>query len=469
MERRVPLIGGPLSRRWSLVLGVLVGLLASPSVASGQGGAGEETVYNNDFGGAVGPEWAPQQLTTSPGGERFLGRFGNGSARLRLTALPDHENLSVEFDLYVLDSMDGNDTGPGSGEDEDGIANPDVFTFSADGAQLKRTTFGNRHPQAYPGDFPGASNPPKTGATATDSLGFDEDTTFRVSLSFPHSGNAVSIVAAASGLDDLDDESWGIDNVEVTATPGCDSPFEPGDGGQEIVGTPGNNTLIGTDGNDVICGLGGNDEIFGGGGQDVMLGGAGKDFLDGEAGPDLFLGERGADRLIDPVAGELDTFSGGPGTDLLSYSGSARTGGVIATIGGVGGDGEGDVIRNSIENLRGTRFNDRLTGNGKRNWLIGFLGTDRLRGKRKADRLRGGGGDDILIGNAGPDRLQGGVGSDDLFGDSGRDFFFGGPADDSLFAKDGRVDRRLNGGPGELDSAEYDSAERSKLRSVELR
>jgi hypothetical protein len=115
-----------------------------------------------------------------------------------------------------LDWLYGNDTGPESGEEGEG-SEPDIFTFSADGTLLKKTTFGNRHPQAFPGDYPGASNPPKTGATASESLGFDEDTTFRLSLSFPHSGNTLAFTAAGIGLEDLNDESWGLDNVSVSA------------------------------------------------------------------------------------------------------------------------------------------------------------------------------------------------------------------------------------------------------------
>jgi hypothetical protein len=187
-------------------------------LASGDAEAASEQVYSNDFATAIGPAWSTQEDETSPDGERFLGRFANDdSATLSLSGLPAHDRLVVEFDIYIMDSMDGNDTGPESGEEEDGVAHPDIFAFSADGTLLKKTTFGNRHPQAFPGDYPGASNPPKAGATAVDSLGYDEDTTFRLSLSFPHSGNTVAFTAAGSGLEDLNDESWGLDNVSVSA------------------------------------------------------------------------------------------------------------------------------------------------------------------------------------------------------------------------------------------------------------
>jgi hypothetical protein len=81
-------------------------------------------------------------------------------------------------------NRDSSAAGPGSGEGSD----PDIFEFSADNKLLKRTTFGNRHPQAFRGDYPGAENPPKTGSIAIDTLDYDEDTTFRLTLSFPTPG-----------------------------------------------------------------------------------------------------------------------------------------------------------------------------------------------------------------------------------------------------------------------------------------
>ncbi len=207
-------------RTWPALALLTAGLAAAfVLLASGEAKAAPETVYSNDFAAAaVGPEWSNQNLETSPSGQRFLGRLANeDSATLSLPGLPAHDRLVVEFDIYIMDSMDGNDTGPESGEEEDGVAHPDVFGFSADGILVKQTTFGNRHPQAFPGDYPGASNPPKTGATALDSLGYDEDTTFRLSLSFPHSGNALAFTAAGHGLEDLNDESWGLDNISVSA------------------------------------------------------------------------------------------------------------------------------------------------------------------------------------------------------------------------------------------------------------
>lgn len=204
--------------RWRFLRAILAAALALALALVAEGAAAADPVYETDFGAGVGPEWSSNLGTTSPDGESFHGRFDEDDATtLNLAGLPAHDRLIVEFDIYVIDSMDGNDTGPGSGEEEDGVSHPDIFRFSADGALVKQTTFGNRHPQAFPGDYPGDSNPPKTGATEEENLGYGEETTFRVLLTFPHSAASLAFEAAGIGLEDIGDESWGLDNVKVSA------------------------------------------------------------------------------------------------------------------------------------------------------------------------------------------------------------------------------------------------------------
>jgi hypothetical protein len=215
-------------RAWTrigwLAVGVLIGTIGLALLFSARSSAAPTAVYSTDFEAGVGPEWSNSEAEVSPDGEGFTGRFDEEeSTILSLAGLPAHNVAVVEFDIYIFDSMDGNDTGPGSGEEDEG-SHPDIFRFSADGALLKQTTFGNRHPQAFPGDYPGASNPPKTGATAEDDLGYDESTTFRVVLSFPHTASTLAFTAAGTGLEDANDESWGLDNVSVSTEQGPAAP-----------------------------------------------------------------------------------------------------------------------------------------------------------------------------------------------------------------------------------------------------
>ncbi|MCI5097906.1 MAG: hypothetical protein MRY77_16460, partial [Rhodobacteraceae bacterium] len=69
---------------------------------------------------------------------------------------------------------------------------------------------------------------------------------------------------------------------------------------------------------------------------------------------------------------------------------------------GTGGDAARDLYF-GIENLIGTRFADRLTGNEGRNQLNGYWGDDMLFGYGDRDQLKGGLGNDTIDGGAGSD------------------------------------------------------------------
>jgi ankyrin repeat protein len=213
------------------------GLLFRPRYADwSEPNAQTKTVYSNDFeSGFVGPEWstaplpgaqqAPLRISTTPAGKRrFLGDFGSQTARLSLKDLPEHREISVSFDLYVLRSWDGND----------GNVGPDIWSLSmVDGPTLLQTTFANFcavlspriRLQAYPGEYAGDHYPLQTGAMETNSLGYTfpvagkmvpMDAVYRLNYTFAHTGKLLFLDFAARGLQELSDESWGIDNVQVS-------------------------------------------------------------------------------------------------------------------------------------------------------------------------------------------------------------------------------------------------------------
>jgi hypothetical protein len=173
--------------------------------------------FKNFTTGPAGSEWSTAQMSTSPSGQRFLGELGNTSTTLTLDSLPVHSQLILEFDIYIIDSWNGNG----------GIGNaaaPDIIEISVvGGAVLKRTTFSNKPSdvQAYPGDYPGGVNAAGTGSFGKGTLGYDVDpdhfgdSSYRLRLTFNHVGANIAI-RFRSQQTSGQNERWGIDNVRLT-------------------------------------------------------------------------------------------------------------------------------------------------------------------------------------------------------------------------------------------------------------
>ena len=210
--RRLPLLGCA-----ALVLAGLAGF----APVTGRGPA--TVVYRADFADGPGEEWSSRAFADTPeGGRRFLGPFaGNDAVTLRLRDLPAHRTVTVRFDLYVIGSWDG-DGSAGSG--------PDFWRLGLeDGTTLLQTTFSNYNgtngifiPQHYPNAW-GKRHPGRTGAVENDTLGYTngerQDAVYRLSFTFTHNRSDLSLQFSSRNLQDVLDESWGIDNVEVLTTP----------------------------------------------------------------------------------------------------------------------------------------------------------------------------------------------------------------------------------------------------------
>ncbi|KAM3116326.1 calcium-binding protein [Phormidesmis sp. 146-33] len=204
---------------------------------------------------------------------------------------------------------------------------------------------------------------------------------------------------------------------------------------ENVVGSDGNDRLIGNDQINSLSGGNGDDVIEARGGNDTLYGNDGNDTLMGEAGDDTLIGGASADLL-----------QGGEGNDTASYI--TATAGVIASLttgAGATGDARGDVFQ-SIENLEGSAYSDRLIGDQFANILSGLGGDDFLDGRDGDDALYGGDGRDRLLGSGGNDQIFGGAGDDDLDGGDGNDFLSGGEGDDFLEGQAGND--RLEGGLG---------------------
>ncbi|WP_372096669.1 beta strand repeat-containing protein [Tistrella mobilis] len=117
--------------------------------------------------------------------------------------------------------------------------------------------------------------------------------------------------------------------------------------------------------------------------NDQLTGSARAETLRGFAGDDILEGGNGADRL-----------EGGEGSDTASYAGAASAVTIDLATGTRSGAAAAGDIYDSIENLRGSAFADRLSGDDGANTLEGGDGDDRLVGRGGEDHLIGGNGTD---------------------------------------------------------------------------
>jgi hypothetical protein len=151
---------------------------------------------------------------------------------LTLQDLPAHGYVKLSFDLFIIRSWDG-DSRPSPPGSPSGPG-PDIWSLTADlGLTLLYATFDNHHMepyvgwhrQSYPQEYPDGDLLPQSGAAEKNTLGYQHDfptgqshnvdSVYRLTFTFPHLASRLDIDFAASGLQPLTDESWGLDNVRV--------------------------------------------------------------------------------------------------------------------------------------------------------------------------------------------------------------------------------------------------------------
>ena len=175
------------------------------------------------------------------------------------------------------------------------------------------------------------------------------------------------------------------------------------DNADTLTGDPFNaNQIFGLDGADVISGRGGHDFLLGGDGNDHIIGGTGRDVIRGNAGADTLNGESEEDWV---------QFNDAPGRVELDLG--AGTGTV--------GDAAGDIYI-SIENIRGSTFDDVIVGSAGRNQILGDGGDDTITTAGGNDVVWGDAGDDVLIGSSAGETFYGGTGADVIDGAGGNDW-----------------------------------------------
>jgi Ca2+-binding RTX toxin-like protein len=221
-----------------------------------------------------------------------------------------------------------------------------------------------------------------------------------------YGGNGVdsAIYWSATGAINVDLQNAGANTGEARG-----DTFKSIEG---LGGTSFSDILRGDERNNRLLGRDGNDRLDGRDGNDILFGDAGDDSLNGGGGTDTLVGGDGADRL-----------SGSSGIDTASYA-FADSAVTVNLEDDTQNSGEafGDTF-SKVENVRGSSFDDVLTGDTRMNRLAGGAGDD---------TLSGGAGNDKLVGDTGADVLSGGSGRDQLFGGAGRDILTGGASVDAF-------------------------------------
>ncbi|MCX5689456.1 MAG: hypothetical protein NTV94_06675 [Planctomycetota bacterium] len=197
-------------------------LASAALVAAAAASCYADISYRADFQAEAGPEWSNRLVETTPlGGQRILGQFSNETIILTLASVRAGEMVNLSFDFLAIRTWDGNEGGGGPGPDTFSVAvhkGPDLVdaTFAVgDPASAHRMTYSDK-----PG---GGDVLSRAGAAANDSLGYlwrgaVLDATWHMHFAFVAPEDGLVIKFAASGLQPIDDESWALDNVELTST-----------------------------------------------------------------------------------------------------------------------------------------------------------------------------------------------------------------------------------------------------------
>ena len=387
-------------------------------------------------------------LTGGPGAEQMLGEAGTDS----VSGGDGNDNVGGGLDNDAVDGGAGDDTlegaatvpfgddviSGGPGNDTLGSASSADGRDSFSGGDGRDGVDYSARP-AIPLSitFDGSANDGQAGEQ--DNVGADVEDATTAGGNDTVVGTDVDNALAGGGGEDIVTGGGGNDGLD--GGPDADT-LEGGDGNDSVVGANGDDAVLGGTGDDSLDGGGGTDSLSGSAGDDRLLGGAGidalaggdgndvliggapgligadgDDNLKGEAGNDTLMGDAGDDTL-DGGSGE-DQVAGGEGDDTVDYQRVFES--VSVSLDGFANDGaalERDNVGTDVENMRGGRFGDDLTGDQRSNLLDGGSGEDYVDGSEGRDDIIGGQSGDVLRSrDRAPDRVACGEGPDFVVAD----------------------------------------------------
>jgi hypothetical protein len=161
-------------------------------------------IYSNDFENGTGSEWSSNRIGYDNDTSHFLGRLGNDTVTLSLTGIPTHDSITVNFDLILWDSWDGENTR--WGKDYQGLQadNTQVYEYTFSNFSQTNQTNPDLSRQLY-GKFGGNQR-------WQDSLYENYNDGF----TFDHTASTLTLSFYGRHLQGLQDESWSLDNIRVS-------------------------------------------------------------------------------------------------------------------------------------------------------------------------------------------------------------------------------------------------------------
>jgi hypothetical protein len=186
----------------------------------------ETVVYDNDFR-AGKLDKTTGGILYNVNGQNFLGRYNKGGFSIKLDNIPTHDAIQIEVEPHLHDSWDGNNN-------IGGIDGPDIWSITADGSNILRTTFSNSVClpsyclfQSYPANFGAVNNPPRTEAVqwlpgVCERGNQDITTVYRIVKVFSHKNSNLVLsfkddLVQTNVANQLCDESWSMGGLKVKA------------------------------------------------------------------------------------------------------------------------------------------------------------------------------------------------------------------------------------------------------------